>query len=874
LLRALDWLGQIAIVAGFVVLIPSALKMRNFMCYRDAVPVLNFDGIHVACLCGDNGSGKSSIFDAIIWALWGKASRGKNDDLICIGQNEMGVELDFYSGANRYRILRKYTRSSGAKSGQVMLDLQVENGGKYQSIAEHIVKDTQEKITRLLHLDYPTFINSAMLLQGKSNEFSTKIPSERKDILARILDLSFYDELEEEAKAEAEKNKSGHANLERELAANDQRINEKPRLEEDLNNILSDLAAGEQVLKTMDGDVQALRRKKESLAARDEQLKLLQRQLAGRTEDMKALQSKLSESQKNVGRYNKAISGKDEIEKGYALYKDLSAREEEQNAALKQFHDLSQRKNRLEALITAAHNALSSERKVISARINELESRCSQLPSLQKKREALAVQQVEFEHTEADLAAKQKLIKDLGGLIGSVSAINSQLVSAAEEIRRKMEMISHAAAVCPLCEQELGPQEHQRISKKLEQELQQNLNNSRENTQKLAQHKTDLGKLEKEVREKEAVFRTERDKARQQTALIEKEITEIEKASLEAADKRPRLELLDAHLKEKTFAPEEQKGLAETEQEIKTLSYDQAVHEKIKHGKTEALKYDQLFRELNEARLRIESEEKAAAEGQASLLRLQEETGSLAGERDALMKELAALPDIVKQLDGMELKRSSMQATERTIRDQAAQLRENIRQIDVLSGERKEKAGLLRKFKEAESIYAELAKYFSKKGIQALIIEEALPEITNEANDLLGRMTDNRMSLALETQKGTRKGDMIETLDIKVADELGTRSYEMYSGGEAFRIDLALRIAISRLLVRRAGASMPILIIDEGFGTQDNASLEKLIDAINYIQDDFEKIFIITHLEELRDKFPVIINVVKTGEGSTISVSQ
>ena len=95
----------------------------------------------------------------------------------------------------------------------------------------------------------------------------------------------------------------------------------------------------------------------------------------------------------------------------------------------------------------------------------------------------------------------------------------------------------------------------------------------------------------------------------------------------------------------------------------------------------------------------------------------------------------------------------------------------------------------------------------------------------------------------------------------------------MYSGGEAFRIDMALRIAISRLLVRRAGASMPILIIDEGFGTQDDSGLEKLVEAINSIKDDFEKVFVITHLEELKDRFPVLINIEKTAEGSKISIS-
>lgn len=95
----------------------------------------------------------------------------------------------------------------------------------------------------------------------------------------------------------------------------------------------------------------------------------------------------------------------------------------------------------------------------------------------------------------------------------------------------------------------------------------------------------------------------------------------------------------------------------------------------------------------------------------------------------------------------------------------------------------------------------------------------------------------------------------------------------MYSGGEAFRIDLALRIALSTLLVRRTGASLPILVIDEGFGTQDSAAREKLVEAIGSIQDDFEKIIVITHLEELKDKFPVLINVTKTANGSMISIS-
>ena len=76
-------------------MIPIKLSMRNFMCYRDNVPPLSFDGIHIACISGDNGNGKSALIDAITWALWGKARAKSDDDLIYLGQTEMAVEFDF-----------------------------------------------------------------------------------------------------------------------------------------------------------------------------------------------------------------------------------------------------------------------------------------------------------------------------------------------------------------------------------------------------------------------------------------------------------------------------------------------------------------------------------------------------------------------------------------------------------------------------------------------------------------------------------------------------------------------------------------------------------------------------------------------------------
>ena len=214
-----------------------------------------------------------------------------------------------------------------------------------------------------------------------------------------------------------------------------------------------------------------------------------------------------------------------------------------------------------------------------------------------------------------------------------------------------------------------------------------------------------------------------------------------------------------------------------------------------------------------------------------------------------------------------------MQQDERRLRQALGALEGDLDRLRALEEGRRPKVEALNQAASDKAIHDELAAAFGKNGVQALIIDGVLPEIADEANHLLSQMTGGRMSLAMTTQRETQKKAVVETLDIKVSDELGdTRSYEMFSGGEAFRINFALRIALSRLLARRAGAPLRTLIIDEGFGTQDSGGRERLVEAIQAIQDDFRCLLVITHVEELRDAFPVRIEVTKTPAGSTITV--
>jgi exonuclease SbcC len=101
---------------------------------------------------------------------------------------------------------------------------------------------------------------------------------------------------------------------------------------------------------------------------------------------------------------------------------------------------------------------------------------------------------------------------------------------------------------------------------------------------------------------------------------------------------------------------------------------------------------------------------------------------------------------------------------------------------------------------------------------------------------------------------------------------VSNRDYELFSGGEAFRVNFAIRLALSRMLTKRAGARLQMLVIDEGFSSQDSEGLQHMVEVINQIQYDFATILVITHLEELKDAFPARIEVEKTASGSHLRV--
>ena len=109
----------------------------------------------------------------------------------------MHVQLDFLQEGTIYRVIRRRTRKSG---GAGTLDLFMMDNGELDTRSESSTRATQQKINELLRLDYETFVHSCFLQQGKADAFTTKQPSQRKQILSDILGLDRWEAYEEIAK--------------------------------------------------------------------------------------------------------------------------------------------------------------------------------------------------------------------------------------------------------------------------------------------------------------------------------------------------------------------------------------------------------------------------------------------------------------------------------------------------------------------------------------------------------------------------------------------------------------------------------------------------------------------------------------------------
>ena len=861
-------------------MIPVKLTVKNFLSYREGAPTLDLTGVHVACLCGNNGHGKSALLDAITWCLWGKARGRTQDELINYGAPEARVELEFLSRGDLFRVIRSHSRARGRnRPGATDLQLQALHGGDAQPVGGNTVRETQAKIEQLTGMDYETFINSAFLMQGRADEFTSKTPAERKAVLASLLDLQAYDKYQERARRRLEGARVG--------AAQSAALVEQGRSQiEQIGDPASELESVAKQLENVEARLDAAKRAEaEARTAvdaglrRQTELDGLRRNFSGATLEISQLESQVSGMERRLRESEVVAEKADEINEGLKRYRDAQERFRALEDLRDTYEGLVHRKEELAQEIALKRVQAEAQLAQLVRRVEEeLASKASSEPGLsaaaEERRKELAFLATEDEEIAAVRQRQQALAAEVGETRGLVERYERE----GKEMRGKLDLLEQTpeeGAVCPLCGAPLGLDGCNRLASQYGSQVEELREMFRAARTTLRRLEGEQEELEKSLPIRERAQEQKRRDAQLGLQEVERQLAESRAAQEEVERLEPQLSRGRAELETGRFATEERGDLEQVEGRLREVPYQESDWRNSYQEIQDLQGFEARGQELAQALDRLPQEQEALDRTRELVDRRKEELAELELRVNAIEASLEGFPKLERRLEEAQKEAAERDGERASLLARRGYLEGQVQRLAEVQRDVEQHSGRLREHEKEQSIFQELVTAFGRQGVQAMLIETVVPRLEEEANLLLGRMTDNRMHVKLETQRERRsgRGEAIETLEINVSDELGPRSYEMYSGGEAFRVNLALRIALSKVLAQRMGAPLPTLFIDEGFGTQDGAGKERILDVISAIQDEFDKIIVITHLDDLKDMFPVRIEVQKDDQGSTFWLS-
>jgi len=852
-------------------LIPVKLNLKNFLSYGEDVPPLDFTQFHVACLSGTNGQGKSALLDALTWSVWGEGRKGSQEkkadnSLLRMGQEDMRVEFIFDLEGDRYRIIRSFSRAG--KSSRASLEFQVydQKENKYISLSCPSTRETQERIIKTLRLDYHTFINSAFILQGRTNEFSKKTARERKEVLSEILGLSRYDELADLAKSYLKEVNNIIISKDNRLEYIAQELAQVDFYKKKIKELSEEHARISQKIKEKEERINKLKERVNFLQHKSEEFDELIRRIEQLGQEIVRGEKEIELKKKEITSCEEIISQREAILTKFEDYQKFNAENNELTLKLQKIRKVEEEKILIERKIESGRADLIIEIKNKQGRHKDLQVKAEQkeknkteLLELEKKIKDIKLLEEESEEVREK---GNKLNVRLNSIKNKIEGLKKDIGNNEEKVRLLRE---NPEGECPLCETKLNADRKKKIEDKLDGEI------------KLSRTEIEKFKREEEAADRERerlVIRwkeikeniKDKDIWQQRFSKMQFEYKESERAIKMIIGLQEEIKKTEKIVEDKNYALEEQKELKGLEEQIKNIDYDEERHSQF-NRKIEELHNAPVERaRLEEAEKKVDPLRTTLAEWQENYRQKDLNFKDSEKKIEKIKIELKELPSLKERLVPEEQLLKSDLTLKEEILEEKGGYQSKFEQCLKLEKEKKEMEEELEKSRREKDIYEKLIVAFGKNGIQALIIENALPEIEEEANKLLAKLTSNSTQITMESLRDLKSGRLKETLEIKISDEMGVRDYELYSGGEAFRIDFSLRIALSKLLARRAGTRLRTLVIDEGFGTQDEEGLDNIVEAIQSISDDFDKILVITHLESLKNTFPVRIEVTKLPE--------
>lgn len=882
---------------------PKKLCLCAWGPYRDReeVDFTAFDDRGIFLITGATGAGKTTIFDAITYALYGALSGDERDKErnsvrsdFADPQTPTYVELTMEHGGKHYEIRRnpEYFRPKKKKSAKdegIALTKEKENAILLYPDGRVLegVREVNGALQELLGLDYQQFKKISMIAQGEFARLLVAPPKEKTKIFREIFGTGIYERFTQGLSVRA-RQLLGSVTEHKNKLAEDVRMlavdMQKSGWDEETKERFETIIAGDNwnyeeladCLKQMEqeaseakrlqkGQYEAADREVEkqtaALAEQEQRNKNLEKLDAAKKEQerLAALTEEYREKESRSHRAQNAgfVEGAEEKEK--QLKRQLLVKREEQERTRREQKELLAEKQALSELVKQADRIreLVNQKKAMNELSQELDSVQEELEEKEKQfkkgRESYLEEEADFRRQKAEYEEADH--------------------------RRRLAAIGLAAALleegkpCPVC----GSMSHPAPAR-MEEDI---------------VSEEELKKLKRNVEQREEKLRSLYEK-------VTSVKTQTESLTQQRKQLREKLAVGEAVLKEESsplcreylkLSPGQaladlQKGCDRAGQLAGLLQEKAAYEERLNAQEQQLLQDITEAEKLLTQQLRQYGFEDKAAYEQAKLS---------AKERDALQKDIADYRNQVaankelyahlqeetrgKEKVDLQQKREELSAI-RQSRDEALKCQkrweQNLNEVKKTGRLVREKLDLITEDGREYGYIKDLENMATGNNARKLVFEQYVlagyfEEILRAANIRFRKMTSGRYEM--ERVSEVSDGRVKDNLEIQVLDYYTGkyRSVRTLSGGETFKASLALALGMSDVIQSmNGGIRVDTLFVDEGFGALDEESLNQACDTLMGLVEKNRLIGIISHVAELRERIDRQLIIDKTGSGSTI----
>jgi exonuclease SbcC len=780
-----------------------SLSMRNFR--QHAHTEITFRS-GLTGIIGPNGAGKSTILEAIAWAIYGaSAARGTNDTIKFAragARSRVEVDLAFGLGAHEFRVLRTLT------TAEVYLD-----GGA--SPVASTVGGATAYLQQRVGMTREEFFNTYFTGQKELAFLATMGPADRGRFLSQVL---------------------GYERLRR---AQDLVKGRKTELRSEIRGLRATLGDPEEIaaarVAAEKGVAEAVEARKVSVRAAEEAAVAL-KEVTPRWEDAQKARDRYRElthaigqaerdreaARRELDRAASELEAVAEAEAGLAPLREQLAHLPTITDQCTRLSELARQDERRKALVRQvadldAELVRARERLEKVATAPELEKKYSgELEQLRTQREAVAATLDEKKSTW--LADKQDAFTQLATYRERGAELKEQIT----QIRAL-----GAEGICPTCGRPLG-KDYERTLEELEDQWRMLVQDGKWRAKRYEQLEAkpdDVVELEKLLPQLvEAVEDRSRKLTRCQGALQE-------------------LEQLTADLGHR----QTRRGELQGELDSLPSGYDAAEHRQAEKRLAELRELEKKAARLEETAARGADWELAQSQARAREAAAMEQAGAATAERDglgfseeafeAVRAEHKRLDEGVRAAD-LRVARATgdLKTAEQAL--QTATRAEALYQQRVKAVEAQEAE--LRYHDELDAAYSELRQELN---------DQVRPELSEIASAFLSQLTDGRYTSM----------EIDESYNLMVMDE--GEEKPVISGGEEDIANLVLRLSLSQMIAERAGHPLSLLILDEVFGSLDVARRDNVVQLLHHLEDRFEQVILITHIEGIRESLDQVLRV-------------